>query len=79
MTNIRREIRNNPADMIASVIANFNVRVAAVIQQRLNKMFAGIKCSSLRNNLMKKIWEYRNCIIKYEMESKIGRFLWTTL
>ena len=33
-TNIRREVRNIPADMIARVIANFDVRVAAVIQQR---------------------------------------------
>lgn len=33
-TNIRREVRNMPADMIARVIVNFNVRVAAVIQQR---------------------------------------------
>ena len=32
--NIRREIRNIPADMIGRVITNFNVRVAAVIQQR---------------------------------------------
>jgi hypothetical protein len=31
--NIRREIRNIPRDMIARVIANFNVRVANVIQQ----------------------------------------------
>jgi hypothetical protein len=32
--NIRREIRNIPADMTARVIANFNVRVATVIKQR---------------------------------------------
>ena len=33
-TNIRRVVRNIPADMIARVIANFNVSVAAVILQR---------------------------------------------
>jgi hypothetical protein len=32
--NIRREIRNIPGDIIARVIANFNVRVANVIQQQ---------------------------------------------
>jgi hypothetical protein len=32
--NIRREIRNIPGDMIARAVANFNVRVANVIQQR---------------------------------------------
>ena len=81
MTNIRREITNIPAVMIARIIAtcNFNVRVDAVIQQRVNKVFAGIKCSSLRNNLVKNILEYRNCIIKHKMENKIGRFLWTNL
>ena len=32
--NIQREVRNIPEDMIARVIASFNVRVTAVIQQQ---------------------------------------------
>ena len=88
-TNMRREIRNFPADMISRVIANFNVRVAAVIQQRWAWIERKIDywkltawkifdfCTIRRDEMfiiMEKFGEnYLNCI-KHELESKLGRF-----